>query len=122
MRETFWNLPMLWSRRTATRRVRSYWQGGSRGICGPVTASAHILVVALLSLRTVAADQRPPNVVLITIDTVRADHLGCYGDESIRTPNIDRLAREGARFAQAYTPVPITLPAHTALMTGKFPL
>lgn len=78
-------------------------------------------VVLLLSLRCAAADP-PLNVVLITIDTLRADHLGCYGEASIRTPSIDQLAREGVRFTHAYTPVPITLPAHAALLTGEFPL
>lgn len=68
-----------------------------------------------------AADARP-NVVLITIDTLRADHLGVYGYKEIQTPAIDQLARSGARFVHAYTPVPITLPAHTALMTGSFPM
>lgn len=62
------------------------------------------------------------NVILITIDTLRADHLGCYGDAKIQTPNIDSLAREGTRFINAYTPVPITLPAHSAILTGTFPM
>ena len=63
-----------------------------------------------------------PNVVVITIDTLRADHIGCYGDKQIRTPNIDALAAEGARFERAYTPVPVTLPAHTVIFTGTYPL
>jgi arylsulfatase A-like enzyme/tetratricopeptide (TPR) repeat protein len=63
----------------------------------------------------------PPNVILITIDTLRADHLGCYGDAAIQTPNIDALARDGARFQHAFTPVPITLPSHTVMMTGTYP-
>jgi arylsulfatase A-like enzyme/lipoprotein NlpI len=63
-----------------------------------------------------------PNVVVITIDTLRADHLGCYGDKQIRTPNIDALAAEGARFERAYTPVPVTLPAHTVIFTGTYPM
>lgn len=63
-----------------------------------------------------------PIVVLITIDTLRADHLSCYGDSRIQTPNIDALARVGARFTEAYTPVPITLPAHTAILTGRLPM
>ncbi|HEV2493507.1 MAG TPA: sulfatase-like hydrolase/transferase [Terriglobia bacterium] len=63
-----------------------------------------------------------PNVVVITFDTTRADHLGCYGDPHVGTPNIDTLARAGVRFSEAYTPVPITLPAHTALFTGSFPM
>jgi len=62
-----------------------------------------------------------PNVVVITIDTLRADHLGCYGYKQIRTPNIDALAAESARFERAYTPVPVTLPAHSAIFTGTYP-
>ena len=68
------------------------------------------------------ADVKPaPNVVVITIDTLRADHLGCYGYKQIRTPNIDALASEGVRFERAYTPVPVTLPAHTVIFTGTYP-
>ena len=63
-----------------------------------------------------------PNIVLITIDTLRADHLGSYGYTSSQTPQIDQLARSGARFTHAYTPVPITLPAHAAIFTGRFPM
>jgi arylsulfatase A-like enzyme/Tfp pilus assembly protein PilF len=81
-----------------------------------------IFTLAILSLRGGATERPALNVVLITVDTLRPDHLGCYGDASIQTPNIDRLARGGIRFAQAYTPVPITLPAHAALLTGEFPL
>ena len=63
-----------------------------------------------------------PNVIFITIDTLRADHLGCYGYAAIQTPHIDQLARASARFTHAYTPVPITLPAHAVLLTGAFPM
>ncbi len=80
------------------------------------------LGLVLLSLRCAAAERSTQNVFLITIDTLRPDHLGCYGYASIQTPSIDQLARAGVRFTQAYTPVPITLPAHRALMTGEFPL
>jgi len=69
-----------------------------------------------------AAQSNPPNVVVISIDTLRADHLGCYGGKSVATPNLDALARSAARFTRAFTPVPITLPAHTALFTGSFPM
>jgi len=81
-----------------------------------------ILIVLVLGASGAAAQRPAYNVVLITIDTLRPDHLGCYGYTSIETPNIDRLAGSGARFTQAYTPVPITLPAHTSLLTGMFPL
>ncbi|MGA9800086.1 MAG: sulfatase-like hydrolase/transferase [Terriglobales bacterium] len=63
-----------------------------------------------------------PNVVVITIDTLRADHLGCYGYRQIRTPNIDALAADGARFERAYTAVPVTLPSHTVIFTGTYPM
>jgi arylsulfatase A-like enzyme/Tfp pilus assembly protein PilF len=86
--------------------------------------SGFALVVSLLVLvRPASAAGSPsPNVVVITIDTLRADHLGCYGDQQIRTPHIDSLAADGVRFERAYTPVPVTLPAHTVLFTGTYPL
>src|SRR5256885_7783750 len=68
-----------------------------------------------------AATLSSPNVVFITIDTLRADHLGCYGDKQIRTPNIDALAADGTRFERAYTAVPVTLPSHTVIFTGTYP-
>jgi arylsulfatase A-like enzyme/Flp pilus assembly protein TadD len=69
-----------------------------------------------------AAQGNAASVVVVTLDTTRADHLGCYGDKSIATPNLDALARSGARFANAFTVVPVTLPSHTALFTGSFPM
>ena len=81
-----------------------------------------IFTLVILSPQGGAAERPALSVVLITVDTLRPDHLGCYGDASIQTPSIDQLARGGMRFAQAYTPVPITLPAHAALLTGEFPL
>lgn len=68
-----------------------------------------------------AAVKPPPNLVFITIDTLRADHLGCYGYKQIQTRNIDALAAHSVRFERAYTPVPVTLPAHTAIFTGTYP-
>lgn len=63
-----------------------------------------------------------PDILLITIDTVRADAIGCYGRESARTPNIDQLAATGARFQWAFTPRGATLPALTTVLTGVSPL
>jgi arylsulfatase A-like enzyme/Flp pilus assembly protein TadD len=63
----------------------------------------------------------PPNLLLVTLDTVRADHLGAYGDAAAETPSLDRLAREGLRFAAASSPVPLTLPAHSSLLSGLLP-
>ena len=59
-----------------------------------------------------------PNIVLITCDHLRADHLGCSGNEVIQTPHIDQLARNGVRFDQAYSTTPICIPARATIMTG----
>jgi arylsulfatase A-like enzyme len=67
------------------------------------------------------APEAPPSVLLVTIDTLRADRLGCYGDSLARTPHADALARDGVLFEAAYTPVPITLPAHASILTGLLP-
>jgi arylsulfatase A-like enzyme/Flp pilus assembly protein TadD len=84
--------------------------------------SALIFLGAATALPSPGAAGNPADVVVITIDTLRADHLGCYGDHSVATPNLDALARSAARFTHAFTSVPITLPAHTALFTGSFPM
>jgi arylsulfatase A-like enzyme len=61
------------------------------------------------------------NVLLISIDTCRADHLSCYGFKRPTSPNIDAVARDGALFKMALTPVPITTPAHSSILTGTYP-
>ena len=71
-----------------------------------------------LSLRGQAAGC---NLLLITLDTTRADRLGCYGWEDAHTPHLDALAESGTRFEQAYSHVPITLPSHANLLTGTRP-
>src|SRR5438309_11036344 len=81
-----------------------------------------LLSASLLAISAFAAANSAPNVIVITIDTLRADHLGCYGYKQIKTPNIDALAADGARFDRAYTPVPVTLPAHTVIFTGTYPM
>jgi len=65
--------------------------------------------------------QQRPDVYLITIDTLRADHVHAYGDEDIQTPALDDLARHGIRFAQAFTPSPITNSSHASILTGLLP-
>jgi len=63
-----------------------------------------------------------PNVLLVTIDTLRADHLGCYGDAGAATPVLDALAARGARFATAVAHAPLTTPSHASILTGLTPL
>ncbi len=63
----------------------------------------------------------PLNVLLITVDTLRADALGAYGQKRATSPNLDRLAREGVVFLQAMSSAPSTLPSHASIMTAKHP-
>jgi len=63
-----------------------------------------------------------PNVLLVTIDTLRADHVGCYGYKTAETPTIDAVARRGVRFETAVAHVPLTGPSHACVLTGKGPL
>ncbi len=67
------------------------------------------------------APQPPSNVLLITLDTLRADRLGSYGYADAQTPHLDALAARGLRFEQATSVMPLTLPAHSSLMTGTYP-
>ncbi len=84
---------------------------------------ALVLVIGLLAGMIWIGSTRSPrwNVLLITLDTTRADHLGCYGLATAATPNLDRLAATGVLFERAYTVAPITLPAHATLHTGLLP-
>lgn len=70
-----------------------------------------------------SASTAPPdvNVLLITVDTLRADYLGCYGRQNAATPNIDALARRGTRFSKAFAQVPLTTPSHACILTGTYP-
>lgn len=64
-----------------------------------------------------------PNVLILSLDTTRADHIGCYGHESAMTPHLDDFARDRAvRFDHAIATVPLTLPSHTSIMTGAYPI
>jgi len=65
---------------------------------------------------------KPWNVLLVTFDTTRADHIGCYGNDRIQTPTLDGLAEGGIRFARALTAVPITEPSHSTILTGRYPI
>jgi choline-sulfatase len=64
---------------------------------------------------------RPLNVVVVTVDTLRADRLHCYGNGSIETPNLDALAQRGARFDNAVAQTPLTPPSHASIFTGTNP-
>ncbi|HJZ78563.1 MAG TPA: sulfatase-like hydrolase/transferase, partial [Vicinamibacterales bacterium] len=82
-------------------------------------SAAFAVAVGVWAVRTRHASRL--NVLLITVDTLRADHVGSYGYAAAQTPALDRLAARGLRFARAWTVAPLTLPAHSSLMTGTFP-
>ena len=72
--------------------------------------------------RTVGLPRSPkPSVILITIDTVRADHVGCYGAANVKTPTLDGLAHDGVVFERAISQVPLTWPSHAVILTGTYP-
>ncbi len=80
--------------------------------------------LAALAVSLLAGCERPQGlqrIVLITLDTTRADRLGCYGYTGGETPSLDRLARESTLFERAISPVPVTLPAHSSIFTGLYP-
>lgn len=81
------------------------------------------LATLVLALAATACQRAPehPNVVIITFDTTRADHLGTYGFTLAHTPTIDRLATEGVRFDNAEATAPITAVSHSSIMTGLLP-
>src|SRR5208282_5574657 len=89
-------------------------------------ALAATLLLTLSACRNHAPERetsapREANVLLITIDTTRADHLSCYLQGHARTPNLDALAARGVRFLHATAQVPLTLPSHACIMTGAYP-
>src|SRR3984893_16570929 len=77
--------------------------------------------VVWLGANALAAAAAPPNVILITLDTVRADRMGFLGSKRGLTPNLDTLARQSVVFIHAYSQVPLTAPSHATILTGTYP-
>lgn len=94
--------------------------------CTPVMfLSAWLISGVVLAVpcgaQTLVSETPPPDVYLITIDTLRADHVGCYGYKLVETPALDALAADGVRFTQAFTHSPITNTSHITILTGLLP-
>jgi choline-sulfatase len=87
----------------------------------PIILCCHLAAGASAAHEPVPEKPSRPRVFLITIDTLRADHVHCYGYDRIRTPALDLLAKQGIRFTQAFTPSPITNSSHTSILTGLLP-
>src|SRR5881394_1455497 len=83
---------------------------------------AWILAICCIFTLAAAGQQRSaPDIYLVTIDTLRADHVHCYGYERVQTPALDSLAKDGFRFQEAFTPSPITNTSHATILTGLLP-
>jgi arylsulfatase A-like enzyme/Flp pilus assembly protein TadD len=83
-----------------------------------------LFIAFLTTIRPFSFSQSKPklNLLLITIDTLRADRVSCYNSEHVKTPNIDRLAEKGITFTRAFAHTPLTLPSHTNILLGTTPL
>jgi choline-sulfatase len=87
----------------------------------PLAALLALALGTLGSVASLGSEPARPNLLLITLDTTRADHLGCYGYKAAETPVLDGLATGGALFEEAHAHVPLTLPSHATLLTGDAP-
>ena len=101
----------------------NYWRAPVKRILVEI-----LMLVAVASAQSAPAARKavprratPPNVILITIDTVRADHLGYAGYQNIQTPTLDALAHDGIVFDRAISQVPLTWPSHAVILTGTYP-
>ncbi len=82
----------------------------------PITLMLVCLTIAITGCHRSAP---PRSLLIITLDTLRADHLGCYGNPLIHTPNLDRLAQQGQQWSQAMCQTPLTVPSHAAIFTSR---
>lgn len=80
-----------------------------------------INLVMILVLYACSSPSNKPNVIVLTLDTLRADAVNCYGNPTIETPHLNRIAAEGVMFRDAICQIPATLTSHTAIMTGRNP-
>src|SRR5438552_18780622 len=78
-------------------------------------------LAATLNAGVAAQTKSPPDVFLVTIDTLRTDHIRCYGYDRIETPASDAIAKDGIRFLKAFTPSAISNTYHTSILTGLLP-
>jgi choline-sulfatase len=101
------------------------WMFKARMLNARMLVAPMLVAIVLAGSRTSAQTSAPrnsfPDVYLITIDTLRADHVGCYGYKQVETPALDALAADGIRFTQAFTHSPITNTSHITILTGLLP-
>lgn len=121
-----WPLPALLAGFAGLLRARPFERIRSSLLLSGALGIGCLFCVALVArAREPAAVARgaaaPSHVVLVSIDTLRADHLGCYGNPTVRTPSLDALARESVLFENTISAIPLTNPSHTTMLTGVYP-
>jgi arylsulfatase A-like enzyme len=111
------------------KRIRNLlWiKGGFVVLCG-LASFALVFFMDLNTLTFPEADQefskssdRRPNIIMVTVDALRPDHISCYGSEKVYTPNIDRIAKEGVQFKNCFSVAPWTRPSMASIMTSLYP-
>ena len=95
--------------------------GRRRSLIRAVAASGVLAAVVVAGGCAGGARDHPTNLLLVTLDTTRADRIGCYGADDAATPQLDRIASEGALLGQAVAVAPLTLPSPPARQTGRYP-
>ena len=85
------------------------------------TLTLSVLAICLVPAWAGKGPKPAPSLILVTIDTLRADHLGCYGATAVQTPALDDLAHDSVVFDRAISQVPLTWPSHAAILTGTYP-
>ncbi len=111
--------PMRTSSQRLSRTLRNL--GLQRVLTAAIVAAGTIAWAQSSPKHAAAKAPSRPNVILITIDTLRADHLGCYGAQNVKTPTLDGLAQDGIVFERAISQVPLTWPSHAVILTGTYP-
>src|SRR5262245_18812604 len=90
---------------------------GRRARVAPFAAWVALAALGLGACRRAKA----PSILLVSVDTLRADELGAYGARPSRTPRLDRLAAESTLFERAFVPMPLTRPSHFSILTSRYP-
>ena len=105
-------------RRSVKSRLKSLW---------PLLYSVGVCLTLFLAALPLSAQSAPsrvsrkPSIILISVDTLRADHLSCYSPRARITPNIDKIAQGGTLFSAINSQVPLTLPSHVSMFTSAYP-
>lgn len=102
-------------------RRQTRWGPAASALAVGAAAGMFVSAGAATTGDASGADRSAPSILLVTIDTLRSDHLGAYGYADAQSPHIDRLAAEGATFLEALSPMPETGPAHASILSGLYP-